>query len=330
MLSDALPGPSPSVRLVSASFWPAAGSPLGHLLALRRRLLPAVQARGVRLAVLHRAQWLVLWIEGTAGAVESAWQRIQREPELEASRVVHRSAGPSWLPEPVHIAAVFRREEPRQVVRQLAALADLSPSEAEPSRLWHELVAPAAVPPGRTVVLASAQEHDGIDLLRQVAQAHGSEVVYQRFAGADPAQTDSGAAYTDVVADCGCCTRLHVLSRRCLGHALVRGGVGEMSDVMLLLGARTVAAGRLAGSLLPLLAERGRAVRVHLAGREASGLAQAEGVLRAQGAAAAILPHLARTADEEARALAHALAGPVRRPGERCPAWDRSRVALAA
>jgi hypothetical protein len=330
MLSDALSGPPPSVRLVSASFWPAAGSPLGHLLALRQRLLQSAQARGVRLAVLHRAQWLVLWIEGTAGAVESAWQRIQRDPELEASRILHRSEGPAWLPEPVHIAAISRREEPRQVARQLAALADLPPAEVEPSRLWHQLAAPAAVAPGRTVVLASAQEHDGIDLLRQVAQAHGSAVVYQRFAGADPAQIDSGAAYTDLLADCGCCTRVHVLSRRCLGHALVRDGLREVSDVLLLLGARAASAERLAGSLRSLLAERGRAVRVHLAGREATSLAQAEGVLRAQGAASAILPCLARTPDEEARALAQALAGPVGRRGGPCPAWSRTGVALAA
>lgn len=330
MLSDALPGSPPSVRLVSASFWPAAGSPLGHLLALRQRLLQSAQARGVRLAVLHRAQWLVLWIEGTAGAVESAWQRIQRDPELEASRILHRSEGPGWLSEPVHIAAISRREEPLQVARQLAALADQPHAEVEPSRLWQQLAAPAAVEPCRTVVLASAQEHDGIDLLRQVAHAHGSAVAYQRFAGADPAQIDSGAAYTDILAGCGCCTRLHVLSRRCLGHALVRDGLREVSDVMLLLGSRAASAARLAESLLPLLAERGGAVRVHLAGREAAGLAEVEGLLRAQGAASAILPCLAGTPDEEARALSQALAAPARAPGERCPLWDRAGVALAA
>ena len=67
----------------------------------------------------------------------------------------------------------------------------------EPMDIWYALAAPGEVRPCASIVLASAREHDDVDLLRRMVQRHGGEIVYRRFAGADPDQFESGAAYAD-------------------------------------------------------------------------------------------------------------------------------------
>ena len=303
MLYDVLPGHPPCLRLVGASFWSSRGSPLDHLLGMRRRLLRAALARDVRIAVLHRAQWLIHWIEGPPRAVESAWRRMQRLPQQDAFRLLHRSPGRPTLQQPVHIASVFRPEAPQELARHLAALAVVHAPAAEPARLWHELSAPAALPPCSRVVIASALEHDGIDLLRRVAHRKHADVVYQRFADSDLTLFDSGAAYADLEAGCGCAVRAQVLSRRGLGHALVRGGLSAVREVVLLPGNHESRCARLVDAVRPLLADCGDRVRVHVLGREPAMVDLAAGLLRASGSTAPLLSGIVRSVHDTAAAL---------------------------
>ncbi len=300
MLYDVLPGHPPCLRLVGASFWSSRGSPLDHLLGLRRRLLRAALARDVRIAVLHRAQWLIHWIEGPPRAVESAWRRMQRLPQQDAFRLLHRSPGRPTLRQPLHIASVFRPEAPQELARHLAALAVVHAPAAEPSRLWHELSAPAASPPCSRVVIASALEHDGIDLLRRVAHRKHAEVVYQRFADSDLTQFDSGAAYADLDLGHDCAVRAQVLSRRGLGHPLVRDGLPAVREVVLLPGNQESRCARMVDAVRPLLDDAVDPVRVHVLGRESAMVALAAGLLRATGSTAPLLPGIVRSVHESA------------------------------
>ena len=300
MLYDVLPGPAPCLRLVGASFWSSHGSPLDHLLGLRRRLLRAALARDVRIAVLHRAQWLIHWIEGPPRAVESAWRRMQRLPQQQAFRLLHRSPGRSTLQQPVHIASVFRPEAPQQLARYLAALPVLHAPAAEPARLWHELSAPAAVTPCSRVVIASALEHEGIDLLRRVAHRKHADVVYQRFADSDLTQFDSGAAYADPEVASGCAVRAQVLSRRGLGHPLLRGGPPAVRELVLLPGIQESRCARMVDAVQPLLADCGNGLRVHVIGREPAMVALASRLLRPAGNIHPVLAGTTRSVHESA------------------------------
>lgn len=308
MLSDVPEALSSTLRLACASYWPSTGSPLGHLLGLRQRLVRAAIERNVRVAVLHRAQWLLHWVEGTPGAVDLAWQRIQRMPELEACRLLHRSFGAPALTESLHIAAVFRKEWPEQVARRIAQFASVPVPGGEPSRIWDALAAPGPVPPCRSIVIASAREHDHVDLLRRLAQRHDREIVYRRFAGADPAQFDSGAAYADFGSPCGCTVRLHQLSRRCLRNELVRRELANLRAMVLLLGSRAPVCEQLVRAAAGLLRVRGGAVRIHLLASEPDKLAQAEALLREEGVAGPVLSRVLRPGPEEADCLEAVLA----------------------
>ena len=321
---------SSTLRLACASYWPSTGSPLGHLLGLRQRLLRAVTACGVRVAVLHRAQWLLHWVEGAPGAVDMAWQRIQRMPELEASRLLHRSFGPQTLNQPLHIAAVFRKEWPEQVGRRIAQLAHFPPPGAEPACIWNALAAPAQVPPCGSMVIASAREHDDVDLLRRLAQRHDGEVVYRRFAGADPAQFDSGAAYADFAGPCRCSVRVHVLSRRCLRNELVLGELANVRDLVLLLGSRASLCQLLAQAAVELLRTQCAGARVHLLASEPASVALAGGLLRDAGVDATVRTRTLRSGEEEADYLEVTLASMEGELPGACPSWDRGQPALAA
>jgi len=300
MLYDVLPGHPPCLRLVSASFWSSPGSPLDRLLGLRRRLLRAALARGVRVAVLHRAQWLIHWIEGPPPAVESAWRRIQRLPEQDAFRLLHRSEGAPTLRQPVHIASVFRPEAPQQLERHLAALAASQASAHEPVRLWHGLAAPAGPTPCTRVVIASALDHEGIDLLRRIAHRKHADVVYQRFADSDLTQFDGGAAYGDLDVGCGCAARAQVLSRRGLADPLVRGGQPAVREIVLLPGSHEGRCARLVDAVRSLLADGGDRIRVHVLGQDAGMVGLAVGLLRVAGGAGPVLPGIARSLHEKA------------------------------
>ena len=297
---------STTLRIACASFWPCTGSPLGHLLGLRQRLLRVLMGESVRIAVLHRAQWLLHWIEGPPPAVDKAWQRIQRMPELEASRLLHRSLGPQTLREALHIAAVVRQERPEQVARAMARLAEL-PAPG-PHEIWRALAAPGGTPPCGSIVLASARGHDDVDLLQRLVERHGGEIVYRRFAGADPAQFDCGAAYADFPTGNGRRVRLHVLSRRCLRNELVLGELTKLRELVLLLGARPTPCRQLAEAAVDLLRGRASRTRIHLLASDPASLARVEGLLAASGLDATVLPRTLQAGAEEADHLDATLA----------------------
>lgn len=303
---------------------------MGHLLGLRKRLVRAVTQHNVRVAVLHRAQWLLQWIEGAPGAVDMAWQRIQRMPELRQNRLLHRSLGAPTLQEPLQIASVCRREAPEQVGRRIAQLANSARPGDEPVRLWNALVAPGDVPPCGSIVIASAREHDGVDLLRRMAQRHASEIVYRRFAAADPAQFDSGAAYADFASPCRCCVRVHVLSRRCLRNELVLGELTKVRDLVLLLGTRTALCEQLAHAAARVVGMHGAATRIHLLARDAHELSVVESLLRHAGVEAQVLARTLRPGAEEADYVEAALAATESELPATCPSWDQSPPARVA
>lgn len=319
-----------TLRLACASYWPCAGSPLGHLLGLRKRLVRAAAEHGVRVAVLHRAQWLLHWIEGPPAAVDSAWQRIQRMPELEGNRLLHRSLGPATLGEPLHIAAVIRNERPEHVARAIAQLADATPPGPQPANVWQALAAPGAVQPCASVVLASAREHDDVDLLRRMVQRHGGEIVYRRFAGADPAQFDTGAAYADFAPACACTVRTHVLSRRCLRNELVLGELADVREVVLLLGARPGLCRRLTEAAIGLVNAGGGATRMHLLAQDPAHLPAAEDLLRHAVPQVPVLARVVPGRSPEADYLEATLAMVERDLHDACPAWRRMPAPLAA
>ena len=326
-----VPEAAPStLRLACASAWPCTGSPLGHLLALRKRLLRAVTEHSVRVAVLHRAQWLLHWIEGPPGAVDMAWQRVQRMPELRASRLLHRSVGAPGLREALHIAAVFRNERPDHVGRHIAQLADAAPFAEEPARIWHALAAPGAVPPCASIVLASAREHDDVDLLRRMVQRHGGEVVYRRFACADPALFDSGAAYADFTLADACNMRMHVLSRRCLRNEMVLRELTGVRDVVLLLGGRPASCHQLAQSAIELLRMRGGRDRIHLLANDPAQFGDIEALLRDAVPQATVRACVVEAGAREADYLEAALASLERDLPDVCPSWRAAPVPLAA
>ena len=330
-MSSAVPEASASVlRLACASFWPFSGSPLGHLLGLRKRLVRAVTARGVRVAVLHRAQWLVHWIEGPPGAVDMAWQRIQRMPELEAHRLLHRSLGQRVLREPLHIAAVFRNERSDQVAWRIAQVADDVLALGEPVRLGNALAAPGVAPPCGSIVLASAREHDDVDLLRRLVYRHGGDLVYRRFASADPAHFDTGAAYADFPSDCGCSVRMHVLSRRCLRNELVLGELAQVRELVLLLGARRAACLQLAQAAIDLLRARGGSTRVHLLATPPDNVGCVERAFAEAGLDATVVAHTMPTGSAEADYLEATLASAESDLPNGCTFTGRSLAALAA
>lgn len=302
---------------------------MGHLLALRKRLLRAVTERSVRVAVLHRAQWLLHWIEGPPGAVDMAWQRVQRMPELQASRLLHRSLGAPALRESLHIAAVFRNERPDQVARRIAQLA-ADPCGAEPGSIWHALAAPGDRPPCASIVLASAREHDDVDLLRRMVQRHGGEVVYRRFAGADPAQFDSGAAYADFAHAGACSTRMHVLSRRCLRNELVLRELANAGDVVLLLGGRPALCRQLALAAIELLRIRGGSCRVHLLANDPAQVEAIDALLRDAVPQATVRGCIVEGGAPEADYLEATLVAVERDRPEGCASWRALPVPLAA
>ena len=330
MSYDSLPGSEPCLRLVGASSWSGTGSPMDHLLGLRKHLLGTAAATGARVAVLHRAQWLLHWIEGAPAVVDAIWERIQQLPEQESARLLLRNLGAPALRMPVHVAAVFLRESPQHVARQIALVAEDTAAPKEPARVWQEMAAPAVVPPCGSVVVASAQVNDGIDLLRHVAHEQGIEVVYQRFAGPDLTQFDSGTAYADFSGEeaCPCTIRVQVLSRPGLRNALVRSGLPPVREVVLLPGVHEGPAERLTESVLPLLAEHGNA-RVRVVGRAPATLSLAGRLLGAGGIGGVLLPCFARSVAEEASLLEEALLE-AERGADECLPWGGAGRALAA
>ena len=241
------------------------GSVVEKLLAMRSDFCRFNEARGGRTAVWYSAGWFLQWHEGSAQAVEAAWQASQTFRWLGAHRLVHRSQGARGLAETLHIATIHSRETATDVARRIHRVGrqhDLGWS-AEPGEIWRQLTAPcllagkdAMAAVARENVLAVTSEYSGsVELVRAIAERPRGDVVYQRFAGGELSGADVGAAYVDLPHD-GQVTRVQALSRGALDNAMVRASLQQAQCVVLLLGNRAPSAARLAGAIVDLLAEQ--------------------------------------------------------------------------
>jgi hypothetical protein len=248
--SDMLPISSPAladscVRLVCVSHWAPPGSAIDHLLAGRPDLLSRATAKGLRCALLYASGWLVRWYEGSEAAVDAEWQRLQADPDLRHTMVLHRSVGQPELREPVQFASLHAGEPGSDVARRLHWIAREREQgwHAEPSEVWQALCAPCRLgsePTGilgrRDVLAVASDSNEAVDVVRALAHHHATQVAYQRYAGSDPVRRDVGAAYTDLASGRSAVLRVHGLSQRALGAGAVLLGLRQVDTLLLILG----------------------------------------------------------------------------------------------
>jgi hypothetical protein len=284
---DAHKAPPGCVRLIGASLWSRTGSAVEYLLSLRSDLARANEAQGLRCALLHTNGWLVQWFEGTAAAVDDAWDSVQKNAALRGARLLHRSVGEAQLTHAVHIATLHGKQKATDAARRLHGVerqAALGWS-AEPNEIWQSLSAPCqfdqadlvAPVTRRHVVAITSEASESIDLLLAIAERCGSAVSYQRFAEGAAGRGDVGAAYADVI-DGRLITRLQALSRGALSQRLVRLGLSHLQCLVLLVGSR--ASANLVESVAGLLADVPACLSVQLVGTDRDALEQAADSLR--------------------------------------------------
>jgi hypothetical protein len=249
MLND-LTGLAPAevTRVICASVSRVQGSVMAELFEARNRLcLPGSLTNNVRRAMLYSSGWFVFWFEGQAEAVEEVLQRSARDPRNSGQRVIHRSRGPACLTEPISVATTQGADGPGTFERRIRQFErDMRQGVAqEPATVWQRLIAPCAIAPDlgytalpdRYVALVSAEDNGPIDLICKLGERFGSPVVYQRFASAKSHSSDVGAAYVDLLQEQQV-IRVHLLSRRALGHWLVRQTLAGLDGLVMLMGSR--------------------------------------------------------------------------------------------
>jgi hypothetical protein len=239
-------------RLMGASLCQMPGSVVERLLAMRKDISRFNAARGLRTALLYSGGWLVQWHEGPAASVEQAWVRSQAQPGHGHHRMLHRSAGASTLVRRLHIASLHSQEKSSDVARRFYEVQRRLGRHGEPAQVWQCVSAPCLIDPDVTLA-ASARCHlvavtseltESMELIKSIAERRRVPVSYQRFADGEARNGDAGAAYVDIATE-GQMTRLHAISRRALEDGMVRLSLRGMRCLLLLLGDRTVSAGRL-------------------------------------------------------------------------------------
>ncbi|HYF07469.1 MAG TPA: hypothetical protein VD970_07600 [Acetobacteraceae bacterium] len=247
-------------RLVGASIARMPGSVIEQLLGMRRRIGSFNAARGLRTALLYSGGWFVQWHEGPAEAVELTWSISRTHDGHSHPRVVHRSAGPAALREPVQVAALVGSDKASDMARRLFDLEhEHEAGPLEPAEVWRRLAAP---PSGRFAHGTGAEPHraiavtseftESIELVRALAEHGRVPVNYQRLAGPDPHAADAGAAYVDV-GSWGRRTRVQALSRHVLGLGIARFSFSRIDAVVLLANRRPESALGLQGAVGPFL-----------------------------------------------------------------------------
>jgi hypothetical protein len=235
-------------RLLGASQWAPGQSAVGALLARRREWRLRAGHSGVRTALLYASGWLVQWHEGSETAVAAEWERLRADPMLRNARLLHSSTGRCVLREPVQLSSLHAPETPADVARRLHALAREQEQgwTAEPAQIWQALGAPCRL--GRVGVLGrvgprellavAGEDNEAVDLVRLLAQDHGVQVAYQRYADGNLERRDMGAAYADVRREGNRITRVQALPWRALeGGALLMLGVPPIDRLLVMLGA---------------------------------------------------------------------------------------------
>jgi len=230
------------------------GSVMSELFAARERALTE-PIEGLHASMLYSSGWFLLWLEGSDEAVDIVLKRTTKRLRIHtAPRVIHRSKGAPTLKEPLTLLSTQWPETQTEFGRRIESVEHMKPP-LEPRDMWRLLAEPCALPnvqsvgdPIRRVALVGADDTRSIDLVRKLADSFGVPMVYQRFANSDAGTRDVGAAYVDLSID-GAPTRVQVLSRRALGHRMVRESLKGIDKLAVLLGSRPGSAIELADSV---------------------------------------------------------------------------------
>ena len=229
-------------RVIRASLSRIDGSVMDELFAARARACGPHRAAGLCGSLLYSSGWFVLWLEGPAAAVDEVLRRSAAHGCHSNPRIVHRSVGPASLTEPLTLASTQWPEHSGDFTRRIDAAAGAT--LLEPGEIWRLLSEPcsladsdeSAASAHRIAVIAS-EDNYSIDVVRKLADRFRRPVVYQRFATSELHSSDVGAAYVDIPVS-GRLTRVQVISRRALGHRMVRDSLRGVQSFALLLGAR--------------------------------------------------------------------------------------------
>lgn len=237
-------------RVLRASLSRVNGSVMEELFAARERAV-SEPVEGLNASLMHSSGWFLLWLEGSDEACDVVLKRSSRKLRLHAEpRVIHRSRGPATLKEPLTLLTTQWPETPEDFARRIEAVERAQPA-LEPREMWRHLAEPCALggdTPPRRVALVGADETRSIDLVRKLAERFRVPMVYQRFASSDLTTRDVGAAYVDLPIDQSP-TRVQVLSRRALGHRMVRESLKGIEKLAVWLGPRPTTAIELADSV---------------------------------------------------------------------------------
>src|SRR5438105_3743154 len=237
-------------RVLRASLSRVNGSVMEELFAARERAVTE-PVDGLAASLMYSSGWFLLWLEGSDEACDTVLKRSARKLRLHAQpRVIHRSRGRATLREPLTLLTTQWPETPEDFARRIDAVEHAQPP-LEPSELWRRLAEPCTLggdAPPRRIALVGADETRSIDLVRKLAERFRVPMVYQRFASSDLASGDGGAAYLRVPSD-HVPTRVQVLSRRALGHRMVRESLRGIEKLAVWLGPRPTTAIELADSV---------------------------------------------------------------------------------
>jgi hypothetical protein len=280
--------PADCMRVMGAGLWNLPGSVMQEMLGARRWFAKNHEATGVRMAFLCSGSWMIQWYEGSPEAVEAAWALAGAHPAQRNLRLLHRSRGPAFVPDPVHIASVHDGASATEVGRRIYrverehALGWL----AEPADIWRALGAPSALGnvPGadsvarRGLVVLTSEYNECFDVLKGVADRLAARPVYQRFASGKLRSGDVGGAYIDL--DSGNhVTRVQALSRAALSQRMVRLNLRDSHCIVMLVGERPHAAAALAEEVAAWVESEPMRPEVKLIGPDPESCAAAAQVL---------------------------------------------------
>lgn len=261
--------PAPVVtRVLRASLSRVNGSVMDELFAARERACGAHRIPGLHGSLLYSSGWFLLWLEGAASDVDMLLKRSARHACHSQARVIHRSEGAPRLREALTLATTQWPETPGAFGARIEAVEHARPV-LEPHEIWQRLSEPCSLPEGRTrrhIALVGADDTRCIDIVRKLADRFRSPMVYQRFANSDLQTRDVGAAYVDLPIE-GEPTRVQVLSRRALGHGLVRDSLKGVEKLAVMLGPKPEAAIEMAQKLAGMFGNVANAPEIDLVGQ---------------------------------------------------------------
>jgi hypothetical protein len=259
------------VRALRVSRSRVSGSVMDELFAARARACGAQRIPGLYGSLLYSSGWFVLWLEGPADVVDSVLKRSAGHACHFGARIIHRSAGPRTLDEPLTLTTTQGRESVAAFGRRIEAVANAA-TALEPVEMWRLLSEPCTISadpvaePSSRIALIASDDNRSIDVVRGLADRCGRPMVYQRFASSELHTSDVGAAYVDILLG-GEPTRVRVVSRRSLGHRMVQQSLQGVQRLALLLGARPSSAIGLAAGVAGLLNAAALSPEIELVGQ---------------------------------------------------------------